>query len=261
MSDFEPGVDLVVVNYRTPSDLKRFLDAYKHVQDTVPSSLVIVDVQPIADVDLSGFRDVTYLTSDENIGYARSCNLGAFQGNREVIALFNADTELFDDTLEKCYTALMDNPEWGVLGPMQVNRSGAITHAGVDGTPENPRPRGWRSRALEKYRDVVESVTVFGSAYFVKRQVWDELTYCPIFREEYPHVNGAFLPTQHYYEETWCSYHARWHGWKVIYYGEAIMIHEWHQASPVHGEMDKKVMPESRRQFRAMCKLHGIGCD
>lgn len=258
MSDFDPGIDIVVVNYRTPSDLERFLVSYEYVKDTVPNSLFVMDVDPVTEHKPANGQ---YVVFDENVGYARACNRGASLGNREIVALFNADTELFDNTLEKCYEAMISNPDWGVLGPMQVSRDGRVTHAGVGGTATKPVPRGWRSRSLDRYRDVFESVTVFGSAYFVNRTAWDQLSNCPLYRDKYPDAEGAFLPTPHYYEETWCSYHAREHGWKVMYFGEAIMIHQWHQASKLHGPTEKVLMPQSQKQFREMCSFHNIECD
>lgn len=259
MSDpgFDPGIDVVVVNYRTPNDLERFVDSYERSVHSMPSDLFIVDVEAADDLKTNHH----YTRFDTNVGYSGACNYASMLGDREVVAFFNADTELFDNTLEQCYTALVENSDWGVLGPMQITRNGAITHAGVEGSPGKPRLRGWKSRALHKYRDTFESVTVFGSAYFVKRRCWEELTECPIFRQAYPHVAGAFLPTPHYYEETWCSYHAREHGWKVIYFGESVMYHEWHQASKLNGHVDRVLKPQSQKQFRAMCTLHGMVCD
>lgn len=258
-SAFEPGVDVVVVNYRTPEDLTSFLNSFATQVSTVPASLYVADVDPLEEFPSGVLRDMgDWTVFDTNVGYSGACNHLAAKGNREVVAFFNADTELFDYTLDECHSALMENEGWGILGPMQVDKTGKITHAGTDGDLTTAKPRGWRSTNLKKYRDVIECPTVFGSAYFVKRECWDELTACPIYRSEYPHVDGAFLPTPHYYEETWCSYHAFWHGWRVIYYGKSVMIHNWHQSSPVGGVAEREYMPISRKMFQSMCDVHGI---
>jgi hypothetical protein len=101
---------------------------------------------------------------------------------------------------------------------------------------------------------------VSGSAYFIKRKVWDFLTECPTYREVAPKARGAFLPTSHYFEETFCSYHAQAHGWKVMYYGPVVIRHEWHQASPVGGWAERQ-FPVSQKYFREACGRHGIPCD
>jgi GT2 family glycosyltransferase len=74
-------------------------------------------------------------------------------------------------------------------------------------------------------------------------------------------LKGRFLPTPHYYEETWVSYAARHKGWKVMYFGEAVMEHEWHQASKVGGEAERTHMPVSRQMFRDACDHFGIERD
>jgi hypothetical protein len=107
---------------------------------------------------------------------------------------------------------------------------------------------------------VVEAVTVSGSAFFVKRSVWRELTYCPLFTDVVPDAVGAMLPTPHYYEETWVSWHAWGHGYKVVYYGPVVVGHKWHRASPIGGFADQ-VMAVSREMFRAACDHHGLSHD
>lgn len=258
VSGFDSGVDVVVTNYRTEDDLTRFCESYESGTAGIDSSLAIMNVAPLVDFDAP--KGAFLHNFEANCGYAVASNYGASVGNREVVALFNADTVLFDNTLKECHDSLMAHDDWGVLGPLQVNSNGAITSAGVDGTNSNPHMRGWRSRRIERFRDTIEAVTVSGSAYFVKREAWNELTNCPVYRESHPSAEGAFLPTRHYYEETWCSYHARAHGWKVIYFGQAAMIHEWHKASPVGGWAEKQ-MTESRKVFRRMCQRHGIDHD
>jgi hypothetical protein len=117
------------------------------------------------------------------------------------------------------------------------------------------RERGFHhpySRTFQDVRD--DAVTVSGSAYFVKRHVWDELTECPHFA--WAEAEGAFLPTRHYYEETWCSYHAISHGYRIVYYGLATMIHQWHRSSRI-GTVEKLV-PESRTLFEEACHRHNI---
>lgn len=261
-SAFDPGIDVVVVNYRTPDLLENFLNSYAAQLSEVPTTLHVADVTPLEAFPEGVLKDLgTWTEFDENVGYSGACNELSTLGNHEVVAFFNADTELFDHTLDECHSALMENDGWGVLGPMQVDAKGHITHAGTEGGLQGAVPRGWRSKNLTKYRDVIECPTVFGSAYFVKRACWNELTQCPIYQDSYPEVVGAFLPTPHYYEETWCSYHAFWHGWRVVYYGMSTMLHHWHRASPVGGTTEREYMPRSKKMFQEMCDQHGIPHD
>lgn len=261
-SNYTPGVDCVVVNFHTMNDLENFIMSYGY--DSIDTTLHVVNVEETP----AEFRKTDKLLKKvdgvvrhtgwlENVGYAKSCNYGAANGNHDVIALFNADTQLYEDTLSLCHNALMSHDDWGVLGPMQVNTKGQVTHGGILGTPTAPYQRGWKKRDIQNYRDVQEAVSIMGSAYFIKRDVWDELTNCKIYRHQYPNAGGAFLETPHYFEETYCSYHARAHGYKVIYYGEAMMMHEWHTSSPV-GVAEKLYFKKSEAMFKDACEFHGI---
>lgn len=253
--------DVIVVNYRSPGDLERFLhsfDAYG------TGNLWVVNVSPGPEDDEVAQKFVarpeSHVRFESNIGYARACNAAAALGTGDVIALFNADTELSPDLVSTCSEMLMLNESWGVAGPRQVDSRGRITHAGIFGPDDAPQHRGWHQHGgYEDIRDDCYSVS--GAAYFVKRSVWDELTDCPIYRDavemwagEQP--EGAFLPTDLWYEETWCSVHARAHGHQVAYIGTKTMRHELHGAGSV--KRGKQLMNQAKSFFVAACQAHMI---
>jgi GT2 family glycosyltransferase len=255
-------MDVVVVNYHTPADLERFLLSLASYPPSEPSTLTVIEVdgsdaeQPLAWKRGEGLQ----ISVPGNIGYGRACNLGAARGHDDIVAFFNADIEITAGSLDRCLDAFRAHGDWGVLGPCQIDRRNRIRHAGIFGAMATPMHRGWNEIYRGQYRDVRDAVSVSGSAYFVKRKVWAELTDCPIYREIFPDAQGAFLPTPHYYEETWASYHAQAHGYRVVYFGPATLIHKWHQASPVGGWADQQ-MPLSRSIFRRACDAHGIDHD
>lgn len=256
-------LDIVVVNYHTPSDLDAFLVSLNRFPPSGPAELTVVDVDagedkttPFEWAGGTGRR----LAVAGNIGYGRACNLAAQDGEGDVIALFNADVEVTEHSLDFCGAALVADDAWGALGPCQVDLRNRIRHAGIFGTNCSPVHRGWNEIHRNQYCDIREAITISGSAYFIKRKVWRELTDCALYQESAPGALGAFLPTEHYFEETFCSYQCREHGYKVMYYGPVTMIHKWHQASPVGGWAEQQ-MPISREYFRKACANHGIACD
>lgn len=257
-----PTIDVVVVNYHTEDDLQRFLDSFDRYGPVDGCTLTVVDVDVPPSERWMG--DFTYVQGRRigmagNVGYSGACNFGAALNTGDVIALFNADVRLASPAcIEGIADDMMASPSWGIVGPRQVNSKGQLTHAGIMGTNANPQLRGWLSK--DRYPGIEPAVSVSGSAYFVKRSVWDELTECPLYRDVAPDALGAFLPTVHYYEETFCSYHARAHGHEVVYHGGVTFMHEWHQASPVGGHADQQ-MPKSREYFRRACDHHGIERD
>lgn len=268
------GVDAVVVNYRTHEDLDRFVTSWNSHPAELWQRLVIVNVCPTpADTEVAMDHwqrdEIEVVEFVDNIGYGRACNLATERPHGDgldVIALFNADVELTAGAIEECYFALTSQDEWGVLGPRQVNDQRRLVHAGILGTNSKPRHRGWMEADHGQYLDVLDDVpTVSGAAYFIKRKAWVQLKCCAVHQLATAGgppggASGAFLPTAHYYEETWCSYHARAHGWRCVYFGEVTITHSWHRASSVGGWAERQ-MAASREQFRHACQLHGIDHD
>jgi GT2 family glycosyltransferase len=247
--------DVVVVNYQTPDlleDFTRSFEAYCSAGDT----LTIVDVCPTRPLGTAHFTVAT----EENIGFARACNVGARFGPNDVILFANADT-LLSDGLGECGAALMEHPGWAVLGPRQVDAMGRITSAGTFGSETQISPRGWQEYDDGQYNQVQDDAkSVSGSLYFIKRAVWDEMCACPLYQQAAPEAAGAFLPTPHYFEETFLSYHVRAHGYKVVYYGPVQMVHYWHRSSPHNGWADNQ-FNTSQMMMREACAIHGIICE
>jgi GT2 family glycosyltransferase len=261
----------VVVNYRTPADLDDFLRSYSEYRPALEGGLVVVNVQPMAadrDVcgDWRGELKLEELVFDHNAGYARSCNAAAALGDTDVVAFFNADVVLTNGALDACAVAVDTNPAWAALGPRQVDGSGRLTAGGIFGPNTAPHHRDWHARDRGQCSDIRDDCpTLAGAALFVKRVAWDELARCPRYTAAaYPvssaEIRGAFLPTRHYYEETYFCYHARHHGWRLAYYGTVSVVHKWHRAS-AHDDADRDVMAESRKVFREACAAHGIECN
>lgn len=261
---YAPGVDVVVTNYRTPGDLYTFMETLGQEAGTVPYSATVVNICPRPDDQLvaaaankAGAAVVEY---QHNVGYAVACNKGATLGNHDVIALFNADIQFEKDALTKCYEALMANPDWGMLGPRQVDEDFRMTHAGIFGTNDAPRHRGWKEPDQRAFMDVAEAFMVAGSACFIKREVWDEMRDCPIYQLVDPTSLGAMLQTPFYYEDAWLASHVREHGWKVIYYGPVRIVHTWH-ASVRQNDVEnwaKQQYRISQKIFADACDAHGI---
>lgn len=265
------GMDCVIVNYRTPQELTVFLQSIElitHSNIVAHWSVVNVDPTPadlkVAEewVGTNPYRH--HLTIPTNVGYAAACNIAAIMGWQSAIGFFNSDMRILPaqtDVLDSCMDLLFSHTDIAVVGPRQVDERGRITHGGIFGTLAAPRPRGWMQVDKGQFSDVAPAVTVSGSAYIIKRHVWQTLTHCPIYQKFTGGTSGAFLPTPHYYEETACSYHAKAHGYEIMYNGDAVMEHRWHRSSPVGGVAEREHMPKSRTIFRDFCNAHGIQHD
>jgi len=256
------AVDVVVVNYKTPDFLEGFCRSYdRHKFEGCTLTVVDVTLDSPYAQQIAENYDAEYVLFEENVGYARACNAGAFCGVNDVILLANADT-LLTENFEACYKYLITpDQDFGILGPRQVDEFNRVTAGGIFGTETNIGQRGWNELDHGQYSDIRwDAKSVSGSLYFIKRSVWEELTQCQYMQEAYPGIEGAFIPTPHYYEETCCSYHARAHGYKIVFFGPAKMIHYWHKASDLGGWADRQ-SETSKAMMRSFLGSHNIPCE
>lgn len=262
-------IDLCIVNYNTKPLLNRFLDCLHSDLHDYPKvwNLYIADNNSSDDTvrwlkyNYHRYK-INKFYQNDNIGYSSACNQLASEGSSDIICLLNADVWMDSKALVAVQRIFNQNSEISILGPKQRDENGLITHAGIVGSNTKPEHRGWHRSDFndELFKDRVECVTVSGSAYFIRRNVWNELTNHPKYQEMYPGAIGAFLPTPHYYEETWCSYFARHLGHKVFYDGSISIGHSWHKSSNVGGEADSKFRI-SQEIFRKACDYIGIERD
>lgn len=260
-------VDVVVINYKTPNDLEAFCNSLFEQEDIASITIVNNDPTPLdmmVSERLAGQLEATIINNMKNVGYARAANAAAADLDAPVLSIFNADVVALPGSIKAMADFMEENPDVGIAGPRQVDHRGRITHGGVFGTDAKPVHRGWHNRDGGQFNAIkTNALTVSGAAYFVRRTCWDELTACSTYQQScLRHVGepalGAFLPTRHYYEETFCSYHARAHGWKNAYVGAVKMIHLWHRSSPAGAKGADRHIGPSRDLYRKACDDHGI---
>lgn len=249
---------MVVVNYKTDDLLDRFVRSYEEYRPRTRSRLTVVDVESedVYSPPVAGYR---WIAHRENVGYAYACNdaVRTLDPRVEFLAFFNADTMFVNaDCVDRCVKFFEENPRAGVVGPLQYKIDGTVTHAGFFGTRRTPRERAFGQPVGKEFMSDKEAVTVSGSAMFVRRETWDEMFSCGIYQQQFPGVNGSFLPTQHYFEDTGLAYHAQAHGWQVWYLGSASMVHE-HMKSP--GKPSQYYL-NSQATFRTFCAAHEMEC-
>lgn len=258
-------VDLCVVNYNTKDKLIRLLDHLHSDYEWNVWNLYIADNESTdGSVEWlkQNYKDykISYVLYNKNIGYARAINHLATLGRSKYLAAVNADTWFTTNHVNQMINSFESNPNQAICGPKQVDESNVIRHGGIfwDGET-NPVHRGWQQHDPQDslYKDRKQCWTVSGSMYYVRRSVWNELTNYVDYRALYPNAEGAFLPSKHYFEETFCSQLAQHLGYEVWYDGTVETIgHTWHASNKVGS--NNAAFAESRMQYIDACNYIGI---
>lgn len=280
-------IDLLVVNYNTKPLLERLLNTlHEDAGRNNPWAIYIADNDSTDDsrdflrqhaihyemgaAKPRSFGSAMYSAYDlkevhflPNNGYSFAINHMAARGEGDIIGILNADVWLTSGDVAAIQSIFDEDPTISILGPKQRNEQGNIVHAGIVGTNEAPRHRGWNEHDPHdvKYKDQIDCVTVSGSAYFVRRSVWEDMTNHPDYKMVSNNAPGAFLPTPHYFEETWCSYFARHLGYRVVYDGTVSIGHTWCASTNGPAPILNQYFRESQKIFRAACDKIGIEHD
>lgn len=265
-------IDLLVVNYNTPDLLRRFLDTLHSDYEPDVYNVYIADngstdglshkiISSLQDSKSWGDIKLAGVFQNENIGYSAAINKMAAISSGDILCAINADTAFTTTHVKQVQESFDSTPDMAICGVKQMDEQQRIRHGGIfwDGV-SNPMHRGWNEHdPLDfKYKDKIRCWTVSGSIYYVRRNIWNELLSCPIFCDLFPEAEGAFLPTPHFFEETFCSVHAQHHGYQVWYDGTVeTAIHTWHASSDV-GDASRKYFDISRQIYIHACNAEGI---
>ena len=113
-------VTVITVSFNSAAPLQAMLN-------TVPDwcLLVVVDNASEDDsVEVAERSGATVIVNEQNVGFARACNIGADAAETEYLFFLNPDTELEPDTIDKLYTATQRYPDASAFAPVLMSESG-----------------------------------------------------------------------------------------------------------------------------------------
>ncbi|MBP7114442.1 MAG: glycosyltransferase family 2 protein [Candidatus Peribacteraceae bacterium] len=132
MNNLAPLVSAIVLNYRSPRDTVKCVQALK--KQTIADRLEILAVDNHScdesigymRAQLASLPNVRIVEQRANLGYGRGNNAAAKLARGEYILILNPDNVLPPDGVEKMLVALTSDPKAGVVGPALVYPDGSI---------------------------------------------------------------------------------------------------------------------------------------
>ncbi len=224
-------LSIVIVNYNVKEFLTQCLDSIFKSQTQYNYEVIVVDNSSKdsgRDEICSTFKHITWVDNIENVGFGRANNQGFSLAKGVYTLILNPDTVLQEDTIEKCVSYLIANPEVGGLGIKGLDGSGQFL-------PESKRALPTPLVALWKITGL--------SAIFPKSSVFARYHLGHLSPEENHEVDilvGCFMmvPTElllsvggfdpqyfMYGEDIDLSYELQKTGHKNIYFSDSQIIH------------------------------------
>lgn len=239
-------LSVIINHYRSPDFLKTCLERMREAAPS-GSEIIVTDsgtIEQTRAMMARDFPDVTFLASEENIGFGKSVNRALAIADGDFFFISNADIVVPNgESLEEILAYLARESRIGVLGPRLLNPDGTHQHSCfrfynpltlfARRTPVGQISWGKREldrflirervRALEKNQpsaptDPLLVDWLMGSALFVRRAAYETVG---------PLDERYFM----YMEDTdWCR--SFWQaGWQVAYYPAVAFQHAHARAS------------------------------
>lgn len=266
-----PYMDLVTICFQAHEETIAYFESVAEHADAPYRMIAVVNPgdrhEDMLDIVRAGFTMMSdtpmfaggmMLENQDNVGYAKAVNRGVAESSPDgapIIAVLNNDVKFLPGCMSGVVDVFNSSEDIAIVGPKQVDSSGKLTHGGIVGQGNGwDGHRFWMEQDNGQADDEFNAPMVSGSAMFTRRDVWDEMFACPQYREAAPLAEGAFLPTPHFFEETYYCYHVRLHGYVCRYTGKLSMIHEWHRSTTV-GSRDMEL---PRNMFIEALKVHGF---
>ena len=213
-----PLVSIISVNYNQKEETFDFLDSVED-SDYENIEVILVDngsKDPIGNSIEKKYNNLTYLYSENNLGFAGGNNLGMVSSKGKYLVFLNNDTIIPPDFISKMVSFMESDKTVGMASPKVVFPDGTIQYAGAIEI-NLLTGRGKRIGLFEKdngqYDRNYETDLPHGAAMITRRDIVGKVGLMP---EEY------FL----YYEEhDWCL-KIKNEAYKMFFVGETSVIHK-----------------------------------
>ncbi|MBU0646592.1 glycosyltransferase family 2 protein [Patescibacteria group bacterium] len=253
-------ISTVTVNFKTADYVETMLESLFKYHN--PEEVEVFVVENGSGDDLSKlttkFPQVNFIFSNQNLGFARGCNLAIEQARGEVIALINPDIVFTSNSLKQIEQKMKQDADVGVAGVSLKN---------VDGSQQNCV---WHfSRPIDQLLVLLKAPHLFKHLKSVEYWRWLDFDYSRT--QDVDQVMGAFFAIKRellnaigpldpgffiWYEEVDYCRRAANAGWKIRYYADIGAQHKGGSSfDRVLTIQKQKVIRQSLRRY--MKKHHG----
>ena len=210
----------IVVTYKGSRWYDKCLSSLR--ASTIPVQTIVVDNTP-------GEEDAAYISKhypevhlikpEENLGFGKANNIAmryALNNGCDYVFLLNQDAWVEPETLEKLIAIHQRHPEYGIVGPVQVNSAKTKVLDGVIQfliNPDNCNKQLFSDLIMDKAKEIYPVAEINAAAWLLPRKTLERV--------------GGFDPIFLHYGEDW-NYLSRvlYHGMKVGLTPHIHVVHD-----------------------------------
>lgn len=163
----------------------------------------------------------------ENVGYGKAINQATKFAKGKYLLVLNPDTVCLKDSIYLMAERMKQDKEIGVIGPQQIDKKGNTLHS-IGSMPRlpdalfalsfinrlwpnNPYSKKYWAKNVDRNKEQ-ETETVGGAAMMFRKEIFDK-------------VGGFDERFFMYFEEADICLRIKKHGYKILYYPQAKIIH------------------------------------
>lgn len=204
---------VVIVTYNGEVWIEKCLDSIHN--SSIEADIFIVDngsSDNTINIIERDYKDAILIKSKDNLGFGKANNIGlkyAIENNYDYVYLLNQDAWLFEDTLSTLISVNEKNPDFGILSPMQISKSGNIDSNFLHWVPKQLT----NDMYTNQIREVYESKFIMAAHWLISKNCLATV--------------GGFSPTfPHYGEDDNYIDRANYHGFKIGIAPSTKAIHD-----------------------------------
>jgi len=187
-----PSLSVVIVNWNSKDYLRQCLRSIEEHGEGLATQIVVVDGGSFDGCDAmlaKEFPYVEFVQAEDNIGFARSNNLGFKKVTSQYVLLLNPDTELTPNALRILLETAINRPNAGIIGPKLLNTDGSLQTSCVQAfpTPLNqmldsnflrrwfPKSNLWKTHAAFTSHEPVTVEALSGACMLLESSLYKSL--------------------------------------------------------------------------------------
>lgn len=219
-------LDVIIVTHNGRALVQDCLDSLRAEAELLPLNVTVVDndsTDGLVELIRSAYG-LEAIATGGNLGFGKAANIGIQQTNAELVLLLNPDTVVPKGALVACVEALRARPWAGMLGCKLVRLDGSIDHACKRHIPTPLSALAYFARVRGRR---------FPSSYTADSLSYDDEGVVGAINGAFMLVRRAAIQDVGLFDEAywmygedldWC-YRFDQHGWPVVYWPHATVIH------------------------------------
>lgn len=132
MSQKPLSCSVIIVAFNSRDYISACVASVSEALENLDSEVIVLDngsPVPILERQKESFPKVRWLSSAENLGFGKGCNLAAEQATKDVLFFINPDTVVSRGTFEKTLAYMQTKPDAGAVGCKILNGDGTLQWA------------------------------------------------------------------------------------------------------------------------------------